>query len=253
MMDKIKTLSERQKSEIEFHDKKAEKETNKNFYNQGAITPAYERLMTIAGDLTNKKLLDFGCGQGWSSVNYAKKGADVTGVDISLGSLKKAIEASERAGLSRTPHFIQASCENLPLKDKFDVIIGIAILHHLDLGLAVNSIKGSLKSGGKAIFMEPLDHNPLINLFRRLTPDRRTEDEKPLDYDFIQALKKHFSEVRIHGYGLISLFALFFSFIKAYAIFRKVNNSLSHFERKIFRKVPKLQKYCWGAIIELEK
>jgi len=33
---------------------------------------------------------------------------------------------------------------------------------------------------GSAIFIDPLGHNPAINMFRRSTPDLRTEDEHPL-------------------------------------------------------------------------
>jgi hypothetical protein len=43
-----------------------------------------------------------------------------------------------------------------------------------------NSMTKILQPKGKAIFIEPLGHNFLINLYRRLTPNIRSADEHPL-------------------------------------------------------------------------
>ena len=37
-----------------------------------------------------------------------------------------------------------------------------------------------LRPGGRALFLEPLLDNPLLKVFRRLTPSARTDDERPL-------------------------------------------------------------------------
>ena len=71
--------------------------------------------------------------------------------------------------------------------NKFDLVIGNGILHHLDAETALSSIHRVLKPGGRLIFREPLADNPLLKLFRFLTPKARTIDELPFSG---KALKK---------------------------------------------------------------
>ena len=39
-----------------------------------------------------------------------------------------------------------------------------------------------MKPSAGALFIEPLGHNPVINLYRRRTPEQRTVDEHPLSW-----------------------------------------------------------------------
>ena len=52
------------------------------------------------------------------------------------------------------------------------------MLHHLDLSYAFPELRRILAPGGKILAIEALDYNPLIKLYRHLTPDMRTEWEK---------------------------------------------------------------------------
>jgi ubiquinone/menaquinone biosynthesis C-methylase UbiE len=54
--------------------------------------------------------------------------------------------------------------------NSFDLICGSSILHHLNLDKACAEIRRILRPDGGAVFIEPLGHNPLINMFRKLTP-----------------------------------------------------------------------------------
>lgn len=60
----------------------------------------------------------------------------------------------------------------------FDLIYGIAILHHLDMEVVLAEIERVLRPGGLLIFLEPLNFNPLGKLVRLLTPSARTADER---------------------------------------------------------------------------
>ena len=59
------------------------------------------------------------------------------------------------------------------------MIRGNSILHHLELEPALRELRRILAPGGRAVFVEPLAHNPLLRLGRALTPMARTEDEHP--------------------------------------------------------------------------
>jgi ubiquinone/menaquinone biosynthesis C-methylase UbiE len=61
------------------------------------------------------------------------------------------------------------SAHDLPLPDEsVDVVFGIAILHHLDLGLSAREVNRVLKKGGIAIFQEPVRNSRLMRAFRKL-------------------------------------------------------------------------------------
>jgi hypothetical protein len=51
------------------------------------------------------------------------------------------------------------------------------MLHHLDLSFAFPELRRILAPGGKILAVEALDYNPLIKLYRTITPAMRTEWE----------------------------------------------------------------------------
>ena len=135
----------------------------------------------LEGCVPGADVLEFGCARGDKSLRWARAGARIKGIDIS----GKAVEAAnERARAERLPaEFYTMDAEALELLDaSFDVVFGEGILHHLDLKKACGEIARVLRAPrrGRAIFVEPLGHNPVINLYRKLTPNMRTVDEHPL-------------------------------------------------------------------------
>ena len=49
----------------------------------------------------------------------------------------------------------------------------------LNKNFTENEINKVLKDDGEMVFLEPLGTNPLINLYRKLTPKSRSVDEHP--------------------------------------------------------------------------
>ena len=100
------------------------------------------------GNLANLKILDIGCGGGLLSEEFAKQGAEVTGVDISEKSLEIARNHATENKL--TIDYKKGSAENLPLNDNtFDAVICADVLEHVDdLEKVIKEISRVLKFNG---------------------------------------------------------------------------------------------------------
>ena len=101
------------------------------------------------------KLIDFGCGTGWTSCFFAKRGYEVVGVDISPLAIQYAEEAKTKMGLKNL-NFIVSDYENLRLENIFDFAVFFYSLHHSeDYEAALKTAYNSLKSYGVCITCEP--------------------------------------------------------------------------------------------------
>jgi SAM-dependent methyltransferase len=153
------------------------------------------------------RVLELGCGQGSIAVALAQAGAFVDAIDISPVAIATAREDALARNASVT--FDVMSAETLEYPDaSFDLVCGRSVLHHLHLGQALREVRRVLKPGGAAVFLEPLGHNPLLNLVRRLTPQLRSPDEQPLLVRDLQGFHRDFVTVSVHYFHLASLLGL---------------------------------------------
>ena len=79
----------------------------------------------------NKSVLEIGCGLGTAAINFAKSGADYTGIELSEESLKLAKKRFKVYGLNGT--FYSGNAEELDsfIPDKkFDLIYSFGVIHH---------------------------------------------------------------------------------------------------------------------------
>lgn len=195
-----------------------------------------------------RHVLEYGCGAGEWACRLAENGASsVTAFDLSEVRVELAREEARNRHLDNA-HFLVANAEALDFDDAmFDLVCGTAILHHLDLHKALSEIARVLRPGGVAVFMEPLGHNPLINLYRRLTPHLRTEDEHPLVVEDIK-IARPFFEVDVHTFGLLTLFAIPFRKI---SYFSGLTKALDAADRVLFKHGPHLKRYAWYCVVVL--
>ncbi len=99
------------------------------------------------------RVLEIGCGLGTDGAQFAKAGADYTGIDLTNAAIELA---RKRFALSGLPgEFRVADAENLDFADdSFDLVYSHGVLHHTpDTALAVREIHRVLKPGGRAIVM----------------------------------------------------------------------------------------------------
>ncbi|CAM8631898.1 MULTISPECIES: class I SAM-dependent methyltransferase [Sphingobium] len=104
------------------------------------------------------RILDLGCGGGWTSTFFAKRGYDVIGQDIAPDMIEVARENCARHGLEQRLSFTCSDFEALDMDNQFDAAIFFDSLHHAeDELLAIRSAWRALKPGGVLITHEPGD------------------------------------------------------------------------------------------------
>ncbi len=249
MSNNARIERERQFHDDRYSDDRREQQVGKFYSITGSITRAYKEKI-LAGS-SNARVIEYGCGTGSYTSTIAKSDAKlVTGIDISPVAIELAQEQAVDQKLGDKVNFRVMNAENLEFDESsYDLICGSGILHHLDLNLATDSIVRTLKPEGKAIFIEPLGHNFLINLYRRLTPDIRSEDEHPLLNKDLKAIESNFKRSKIHYFYLTSLAASFIAKKPGFKILLNICQVLD----SILLKLPGIKQQAWMVLIELEQ
>jgi 2-polyprenyl-3-methyl-5-hydroxy-6-metoxy-1,4-benzoquinol methylase len=213
---------------------------------------SYKHTYRKMAELGGKRVLDCGCGTGLTSCWMARHGATPVGIDVSGVSVRTA---GRRAAANDLPRafFTAASVYELPFVDAaFDVVVGVDILHHLNLAEAVKEVKRVLRDGGKAFFHEQIALSPALRAIRASRPVRAivpvhaVEGEKELDDGDLRTLRAGFAKVKISGYHLVSRLDRILPWRGAKKILYKA-------DKVVLRAFPGLTRYARTAVIELEK
>ena len=97
--------------------------------------------------LKGLNILDIGCGGGLISEPLARLGANVTGIDASEKNINVAKLHSKKNGLEI--NYLKASPENLNNFEKFDLILNLEIVEHVEnVNLYIKSCYKLLKKNG---------------------------------------------------------------------------------------------------------
>jgi SAM-dependent methyltransferase len=206
----------------------------------------------LLGDVTGKRIVDFGCGSGANTALLANRGAHVWGVDISEDLIRLAQRRMTVSGREGGAQFIVGSAHDLPFPDRsIDIVFGIAILHHLDLQLVAKEVHRVLKPGGRAIFQEPVRNSRIIRFVRSLIPYRAPDIspfERPLTDDEVHTFARPFSSSRVRPFLL--------PHVQLGQVLPVVKN---HWQRlyaidgALLRSVPALQHFAGIRVIEVTK
>lgn len=99
------------------------------------------------------RVLEVGCGLGTDGAQFARAGADYTGVDLTAASVELARRRFELFELRGK--FQVADAERLEFADEsFDLVYSHGVLHHTpDAASAVREIHRVLRPGGRAVVM----------------------------------------------------------------------------------------------------
>ncbi|MGO3757082.1 bifunctional 2-polyprenyl-6-hydroxyphenol methylase/3-demethylubiquinol 3-O-methyltransferase UbiG [Psychrobacter celer] len=122
---------------------------------------------TAEQGLAGKKVLDVGCGGGILSESMARRGADVTGIDLGTENLKAAALHAEQSGLGHTLRYQHIPVETLAKTHagQFDVVTCMEMLEHVPDPQSIVQACFELLAPGGVCVLSTINRNPKSYLF----------------------------------------------------------------------------------------
>ena len=115
--------------------------------------------------LNGRKVIDIGCGGGILTESMARKGADVTGIDLSDKALRVADLHSLESGVAVRYKLIAAEAMAAQEAGQFDIVTCMEMLEHVpDPASIVRAAAALVKPGGQ-LFFSTLNRNPKSYLY----------------------------------------------------------------------------------------
>jgi len=160
--------------------------------------PILSTALSHFGDVRGAKLLNLGCGDGSTSLFFAKQGANVVAIDISEVAINSL---SQFCAVNQINNITPIKCSAFDILEfaPFDFIFGNMILHHLEPFEDFSTLlRNSITPGGKAFFHENNAFSDLLIWFRNNLvgkygiPKYGDDDEFPLMPKEVENLRKNF-------------------------------------------------------------
>lgn len=231
------------------------REKQEVFYPKSIKRTEQEYIFDIFGEMKGKKVLIYGIGSQTSLIKeFLDRGAEVVAIDISSESVKRVRDRIMKNNYEDKCTVLEMDCEDLVFEpNSFDFVFGRAIIHHLDIEKSLRQIHKILKRDGKIGFIEPLATNPVIQIYRRLTPKDRTSDEHPLKSSDFLLFLKGFDNVHLKFLYALTLLSFPIRmltnndgyFFKAFDFLNKID--------ELLLKIPGYRFLCWDVIITGKK
>ncbi len=129
------------------------------------INPLRLEWINARAPLAGKTVIDIGCGGGILAESMARKGAKVTGIDLSEKALKVADLHSLESGVQVRYELISA--EEIAAREpaRYDIVTCMEMLEHVPDPSAVVKACASLVKPGGHVFFSTINRNPKAYLF----------------------------------------------------------------------------------------
>lgn len=173
---------------------------------KGLFEEFYNSVRKFTDIKSGDKVLDVGCGTGVYSLDIAKQGGVVTGIDLSPEAIDFANEWAAKEKLSFKG--IVGDAEKLPSKEgTFDLVFFGAVLHHFpNCTQAIIEAKRVLKKRGRLVLVEPNGYNPALRIsrfFARLLPVRYASEIHATKNETIHTPGKYLKILRSLNFRII--------------------------------------------------
>lgn len=129
------------------------------------INPLRLEWINACVPLAGKKVVDVGCGGGILAESMAKKGADVTGIDLSEKPLKVADLHSLESGVQVRYELIAAEALAAREPGQYDVVTCMEMLEHVPDPASIVQACATLVKPGGHVFFSTINRNPKAYLF----------------------------------------------------------------------------------------
>lgn len=140
----------------------------------------------------NSKILDMGCGHGSDIIHLSQEFGSLAmrfvGIDISRKTIMKLKEMRVK-----NCEFFVGDAENLDLKEKFDIVLSLEVVEHLEnFDGYLESIRKHLNPGGVLILSTPNDSYFLKGFYNLLVKIKRKELKS------VDKVKSQYGEIETH-------------------------------------------------------
>ena len=251
-------MEERKQKEVEYYDRKAEEMTEESlenikgdfegfeFHNLESWRFCYDLLKKYC---RNKKVLDYGCGNGIHSIFLARYAREVVAIDLSEKSLTNAKKLVEKKGLQQKIRFFKMDCEQMDFEDNsFDVVFDGGTFSSLNIKKAFPELARVLRKDGMLIGIETFGHNPVANLKRKINKliGKRTAwaISHIIQKKDIRLARKYFVKIEVWYFHLFSwLFFPLFNLPR----FKKFFKIIETIDKKTL-EVSLLRKYAFKVV-----
>lgn len=178
-----------------------------------------ERIEREARLLQGKHLLEIGCGMGYDSLEFLKRGVRVTATDLTPNAVKMTRRHFEVEGVTAEAVHT-ANALNLPFEDNtFDAVWSNGVLHATgDTPRAIAEARRVLKPGGRAIishFYRKPSWMYMLNRYGRENIEYKEEDPPVNEfyteeeilamfggYEIVEAVQDHYRALPVRRDGL---------------------------------------------------
>ncbi len=254
-LKRVENLPVKDRIEREFYDDEARPyledfNPDRFRYDEHEPMPASHRhFYSLLENVADKRILDICCGYGITAVRCAKKGAVVTGIDISPNMIELAGRNASGNGVADRIDLFRMSAHSIGFDDgAFDISVGIGALHHLNPDLAGREIARVLKPGGAAVFLEPLIPFKWMIYLRSLFPQKCLESPGGggLTHREIDRFGRYFNSSELTPY-------LFLAKLARLPVVNRYADTLDTIDSRVVRMLPFLKRLYWAAVLEFRR
>ena len=166
------------------------------------VDPNYRKkfakeILVLLGDVTNKKVLEFGCGNGILYENYGFDKAKYVGVDFSDSLLTQFKSSYPDVELHHSP------AEEFKINEKFDLIFSCGMIQYLNLNkldMHLSNAKKMLNKNGEIILASIPWKPARLSYLRNDQGIEKTSFKLILSY-----LKRTFNDSMGHWYDMLTI------------------------------------------------
>jgi ubiquinone/menaquinone biosynthesis C-methylase UbiE len=147
-----------------------------------------DRIEREAALLQGKHLLEIGCGMGFDSLEFLKRGVRVTAIDLTPTAAKLAQRHFELAGVQAEEVRVGNALELDFPDETFDAVWSNGVLHATgDTPLAIREVRRVLKPGGRAIISHFYRKPSWMHFLSRFENIEYKEEDPPVNEFYTEA------------------------------------------------------------------